>query len=68
MNTPEGFRIDSLLPQEMAIKSEDVGVAKANFGPWRMIVLGILAGAFIGLGAIFATTVAAGASDMLPMV
>jgi formate transporter FocA len=50
----------------MAIKAEDIGVIKANFGPWRMIVLGILAGAFIALGAIFATTVVAGASESLP--
>lgn len=58
--------VDALIPEEMAIKAEEVGVAKANFGPWRMIVLGILAGAFIGIGAIFATTVVAGAGDSMP--
>ena len=32
----------------------------------RLIVLAILAGAFIGLGAMFATTVLAGAERVLP--
>lgn len=50
----------------MALKAEDVGVAKANLGPWRMLGLGTLAGAFISLGAIFATTVVAGAAGSLP--
>jgi len=51
---------DALLPPGMAAKAEDLGVKKANLKVLNMFVLGILAGAFIGIGAIFATTVAAG--------
>jgi formate transporter len=56
--------LDSLLPLEMAIKAESVGVAKANLGPRQMIGLGVLAGGFIGMGAIFATVVATGTSAL----
>jgi formate transporter len=58
-------RIDMLLPPEMAQKAEDIGVKKASMGWRNMFLLSILAGAFIGLGAIFATTVTAGASGHL---
>jgi formate transporter len=60
------FSIDALLPAEMAVKAENAGVAKANLGFFRMLTLSILAGAFIGMGAIFATTITTGASGMLP--
>ncbi len=56
--------IDALVPQEMAIKAEKAGIAKANYGTLRLLVLGILAGAFIALGAIFATTVSTGSADL----
>lgn len=51
---------DALLPAAMAAKAEDIGVKKANLKALNMFLLAILAGAFIGIGAIFATTVAAG--------
>jgi formate/nitrite transporter len=51
---------DALLPPAMAAKAEDLGVKKANLPALNMFVLAILAGAFIGIGAIFATTVSAG--------
>lgn len=54
------LRIDSLLPAEMAARAEYVGVRKAEMPTFTMLMLSILAGAFIALGAIFATTVAAG--------
>jgi formate transporter FocA len=53
---------DALLPPEMAQKAENAGVAKANLGKWRMLALAVLAGAFISMGAIFATTVSTGAA------
>ena len=53
-------RIDALLPHEMAEKAESIGVKKAQMTALEMFFLAILAGAFIALGAIFATTVAAG--------
>lgn len=51
------IHIDSLLPTEMAQKAEDVGLRKANLDFLTLFFLSILAGAFIGLGAIFSTTV-----------
>jgi formate transporter FocA len=50
----------------MANKAETVGVAKATLGPLRMLALAVLAGAFIALGAIFATTATAGTSGEIP--
>lgn len=49
--------IDSLLPAEMALKAESIGVAKANMSLSKTLVLGILAGAFIAFGSVFFTTV-----------
>jgi formate transporter len=58
-------RLDAFLPLEMAEKAEAVGVKKATMGPRNTMMLSIMAGAFIGAGAIFATTVATGASGQL---
>lgn len=41
----------------MAQKAETIGVKKANMPAGRLLLLAILAGAFIALGAIFATTI-----------
>ena len=62
----QNFSIDALIPAEMAKKAELAGVAKANLGVFRMFALAVLAGAFIGMGAVFATTATTGASDLLP--
>jgi formate/nitrite transporter FocA (FNT family) len=59
-------RLDALLPPEMAAKAEQIGVKKANMDALAMFVLAVLAGAFIALGAIFATTAVAGAAGVLP--
>jgi formate transporter len=57
--------VDAFIPSEMAAKAEDIDVNKANI-PWQStFVLAVLAGAFIALGAIFATTVTADAADNL---
>jgi len=58
--------VDALLPQEIAEKAEAVGVQKAKRDAMSLFVLGVLAGAFIALGSMFATTVLAGADGMLP--
>lgn len=55
------IRIDALLPQEMASRAEYLGVRKAEMAFFKTFMLAILAGAFIAMGAIFATTVSAGA-------
>jgi len=57
--------VDAFIPPEMAVKAEIVGVKKANMGPRNTLALAVLAGAFIALGAIFATTVTTGASGQL---
>lgn len=58
--------MDALLPPEMARKAEDIGVRKAGMNGLVMFALAVLAGAFIALGAVFATTVAAGTAGQLP--
>lgn len=54
------IRIDALLPGEMATRAEYLGVRKAEMPALTMFTLAVMAGAFISLGAIFATTVSAG--------
>lgn len=54
------IRIDALLPGEMATRAEYLGVRKAEMPALTMFTLAVLAGAFISLGAVFATTVSAG--------
>ena len=56
--------LDALPPPEVARKAEDVGIAKAAMHPLEVFVLAVLAGAFIALGAAFATTVMAGGSEL----
>ena len=60
--TPTG--LDALPPAEVARKAEFVGVTKAGMETFNVFVLSVLAGAFIAMGAIFATTVAAGGSEL----
>lgn len=55
--------LDALLPADMAAKAEQVGVLKAHLPMRRLVPLGVLAGAFIGLGANFSTVVTAGSLD-----
>jgi len=57
--TPESF--DALLPAQMAVRGVEIGLKKAGTGTEATFVLAVLAGAFIALGAAFATTVGAGA-------
>ena len=57
--TPTG--LDALPPAGVARKAEAVGVTKAGMPALDVFVLAVLAGAFIGLGAAFATTVGSGA-------
>ncbi|MBE9524392.1 MAG: formate/nitrite transporter family protein [Chloroflexi bacterium] len=59
------LRIDALLPGEMARRAEYIGVRKAEASALQMFALALLAGAFIALGAVFATTVATGAAGIL---
>ena len=58
------IRIDALLPPEMAARAEFLGVRKAEMPFLKMFMLSVLAGAFISLGAIFATTAGAGTMSL----
>ncbi len=46
---------EDFLPPEMARRGEEIGIRKANLDFISMLALAVLAGAFISLGAIFAT-------------
>jgi len=62
----QSMKIDALIPAEMARRAEYIGQLKAEAKASNMFMLAILAGAFIALGAVFATTVASGTSESWP--
>lgn len=47
---------DSLTPTQMASRVENIGVVKAQMRAYQLVVLGLMAGAFIALGAMNFTT------------
>ncbi|TSA18231.1 MAG: formate/nitrite transporter family protein [Betaproteobacteria bacterium] len=51
------FELDAYSPREIAERIENVGVTKARLPFLPLVMLGLLAGAFIGLGALFFTLV-----------
>jgi formate transporter len=59
---PEVFGFDCYSPKEIAEKVENVGVVKAGLPFLPMFALGVLAGGFIGLGALYFTLVASDTS------
>lgn len=59
-----GMNLDAFSPAEMAQKAEAVGVKKANLGTANMFALAVLAGVYIALGAVFATTATTGSADL----
>jgi len=61
---PAAVSFDALPPPEMARKAEDVGVAKVALDTATTFALAVLAGAFIAVGAAFATNTLAGSSDL----
>ena len=62
--TPRPVTIDTILPADMAVRAEQNGVRRAGMDGLTVLVLGVMAGAFISFGAIFATTVSAGAGAL----
>jgi len=58
----EIFGLDAYSPQQIAARVADVGVVKARLPLLSLALLGVLAGAFIGLGALMFTLVASDAS------
>lgn len=59
-----GGRIEALLPPDAALACEAAGTAKAARDAVTLVVLGLLAGAFIALGAVFMTVVLTGAGTL----
>jgi formate transporter len=66
MNGGTKHNIDALLPVDIAQKAEAVGVQKTRLDFVSLLTLAVLGGAFIALGAMFATTVLAGADEVIP--
>lgn len=58
----EGPNHDAYSPQQIAERVDSLGVAKARLPLLSMVMLGMLAGAFIGLGALYYTLVISDAS------
>jgi len=65
MQNNTGLSLDALIPAAMAAKAEQVGTMKAKLDALSTFMLAVLAGAFIALGAVFATTVTAGSAGTL---
>lgn len=65
MATPD-LSVDAFMPPEMAARAEVIGIRKANMELLTMLALSVLAGAFIGAGAFFSTTVTAGMAGQVP--
>jgi formate transporter len=63
-SAPQVVTFDAIMPSTMAARAEESGIKRASTDPLTLLVLSILAGAFISFGAIFATTVSAGATGM----
>jgi formate transporter len=56
--------VDAYSPPEMATRAMETGVKKVALDTFSTFTLAILAGAFIAMGAVFATTVSAGGSAL----
>jgi len=61
---PQTVTFDAIMPAVMALRAEASGVKRASTDPVTLLILSVLAGAFISFGAIFATTVSAGSADL----
>ncbi len=61
---PEADKAQLIPPPEMALVCESVGTAKARRDALTLLILGLLAGAFIALGANFMTVVLTGTADL----
>ena len=58
--SPQLVMFDAIMPAAMAVRAEESGIKRASTDAPTLLVLGVLGGAFISFGAIFATTVSAG--------
>jgi formate transporter len=61
VEAPQLVTFDAILPSAMAVRAEESGVKRVATDTSTLLALSVLAGAFIAFGAMFATTVSAGA-------
>jgi formate/nitrite transporter len=61
---PSASGLDALLPPDMALACEAAGAAKARRDAMTLLVLGLMAGAFIAMGAMVMTVVMTGAGEL----
>ncbi len=61
---PQTVTFDAIMPATMALRAESSGVKRASIDPVTLLILSVMAGAFISFGAIFATTVSAGTAGL----
>jgi len=61
VEAPQLVTFDAILPAAMAVRAEESGVKRVKIDTSTLLALSVLAGAFIAFGAMFATTVSAGA-------
>jgi formate transporter len=64
LTPPQTVTFDAIMPAAMARRAEESGVKRAATDPTTLLMLSVMAGAFISFGAIFATTVSAGSTDL----
>jgi len=62
----ETLSVDGLLPPEIAHKVEDIGALKARLPFVQTLMLAILAGAFVAMGAVACNAAMTGTTDALP--
>ncbi len=55
---------DAIMPAAMAVRAEEAGAARTAIDPLTLLMLSVLAGAFVSFGAVAATTVSAGAGEL----
>jgi len=60
-------QVDALLPKQMAKRAEHTGTEKAQQDALSLLVLSLMAGAFIAFGATFAAAVTAGGDSEAPI-
>jgi len=63
-SSPQTVTFDAIMPPAMAVRAEASGVNRASIDLATLLVLSVVAGAFVSFGAIFATTVSAGGAEL----
>ena len=59
-------KTNNLTPKEMIIKAEGIGIDKAQLSSLKLLLLGLLAGAYIAFGAVFSEVAVTGMAGIWP--